>query len=383
MTIIRSLCCWLAILSTASFYPALAESPDVCNDEERNEHSVLCRMMDRLQDPSEAERLVAEIRQFSHEAGLMVEPVESVLDDETQVVASKRKLQGDSSDGIPVVMAHGMGDSCFNSGMQSLTKYASQLLGGVYGTCIPTGDRLHEDTMNGYFLSMDKNVENFAAKVKADPKLAQGFYGIGLSQGNNVIRGYISNYNDPPVLRFISINGVNAGVGAVPYCIPKEANQLSLAAQNMCDLLMEQASKRAYSDFAQKHSFQANYWRDPRPVEKEAYQTYSQLARWNNEVPQVNETLKENWKKTEKFVWVMAEDDEMVWPKEGEHWGAPDPKDPFNRILPMNETEWYQKDLFGLKTAQEAGKNVFESFPGDHLRFADDDFKRWVQTYLK
>lgn len=278
----------------------------------------------------------------------------------------------------------GMGDSCFNDGMQSLTKFASQLLGGVYGTCIPTGDNLHEDTINGYFKSMDDNVEIFAAKVRSDPKLANGFYGIGLSQGNNVIRGYLSMYNDPPVKRFISINGVNGGVGALPYCTPKKgANQLSVTLQSVCDMLMEQASKHAYSDFVQKHSFQANYWRDPRPVEKEAYQTFSQLAQWNNEVSNVNETLKENWKKTDKFVWVMAEDDSLVWPPEGEHWGAPDPADPYENILPMNETEWYQKDLFGLKTAQEEGKNAFESFPGDHLQFKDDDFERWVKTYLK
>ena len=79
----------------------------------------------------------------------------------------------------------------------------------------------------------------------------------------------------------------------------------------------------------------------------------------------------------------FIKDDEMVWPKEGEHWGAPDPNDPFNKVLPMKETEWFQKDLFGLKTAEEAGKNAFESFPGDHLRFSDEDFKRWVITYLK
>lgn len=122
--------------------------------------------------------------------------------------------------------------------------------------------------------------------------------------------------------------------------------------------------------------------RDPRPVERENYLKYAQLAKWNNE-GQINNTLKENWAKTDKFVWVMAEDDGMVWPKEGEQWGAPDPSDPFNNVLPMKETDWYKKDLFGLKTAEEAGKNAFESFPGDHLRFSMEDFDRWVNTYLK
>lgn len=350
-----------------------------CNDEQRDHHAHLCDMLGRVRD--EPDELAAELQAFAREAGILVDPVLESLED----ISEAERLLEEDDDKVPVVLAHGMGDSCFNTGMQSLTKYASQLLGGAYGTCIPTGDTQSEDTINGYFKSMDYNVEVFAEKVRANPKLANGFYGIGLSQGNNVIRGYLAMYNDPPVKRFISINGVNGGVGAVPHCIPKKdgSNELRAKFESICDLLMEQASKRAYNDFAQQHSFQAGYWRDPRPVEKEAYQTYSQLARWNNEIPTVNETLNDNWAKTEKFVWVKAEKDTMVWPPEGEHWGAPDPMDPFKHILPMNETEWYQKDLFGLKTAQEAGKNAFELMPGDHLEFSNDDFKKWINTYLK
>ena len=150
----------------------------------------------------------------------------------------------------------------------------------------------------------------------------------------------------------------------------------------MCDMLMEVASKQAYTEFTQEHSFQANYWRDPRPSAAEAYKTYCQLAQWNNEAEPVNPTLNENWAKTNKFVWVLALQDNMVWPKEGEWWGAPDPNDPFQTVTPMNETEWYQKDLFGVRAAQEAGKNYFESFDGDHLQFGWEDFERWVTTYL-
>jgi palmitoyl-protein thioesterase len=226
---------------------------------------------------------------------------------------------------------------------------------------------------------MDASVDVFAEKVRQNPQLANGFHAIGFSQGNNVIRGYIARYNDPPVDTFLSVNGINAGVGAVPYCRPKELSDST--AMSMCDLLMEQASRGAYNEFSQEHSFQANYWRDARPVEKEAYQKYSQLAQWNNE-GHFNQTLKNNYAKTKQFVWVMATEDGMVWPKEGEHWGAPDPQDPFNRILPMNQTKWYIQDLFGLRTAQESGKNYFESFEGDHLAFTMEDFTRWVQTYM-
>jgi palmitoyl-protein thioesterase len=353
----------------------------------RSEHPVLCHMLDRLHmDP---QGLAAEIQEWADSRGLLVNRNRNANEEHV----AHEPLSNLSSDQLPVVFAHGMGDSCYNSGMQDIVAHTGELLNGVYSTCVPIGATQHEDTTNGYFLNMDAHVDIFAQTVQADPLLKNGFQGIGFSQGNNVIRGYIAKYNNPPVHTFLSINGVNAGTGAVPYCKPTiftddEQQQqqqqlgLGLGLGGMCDLLMEQASRRAYTEWAQEHSFQANYWRDPRPVEKEAYQTFSQLAQWNNEGLVFNQTIKDNWSKTSKFVWVLALQDSMIWPKEGEHWGAPDPNDPFNHILRMNQTEWYQKDLFGLKTAQEAGKNAFETFDGDHLQFTMEDFHKWVETYL-
>ena len=96
----------------------------------------------------------------------------------------------------------------------------------------------------------------------------------------------------------------------------------------------------------------------------------------------MNSTLNENYGKTNRFVWIMAEEDRVVWPPEGEHWGAPNPSDPFDIIDPMNQTEWYRKDLFGLKAADENGKNHFESFSGNHLEFSLEEFDGWVKKYL-
>lgn len=388
-------------------------------DEIRNQHPVLCHMLDKLMnDPS---GLCEEITQWALQHNLLVGYSNDwewndknrvvVAEDENQVATSilrnlrkgylLQDLSSSSSpetSSLPVVFAHGMGDSCYNGGMQRIVNYTSATLGGVYTTCIPIGKNQQEDTSNGYFMNMDASVNLFAEAVSKNPKLQQGFHAIGFSQGNNVIRGYIARYNEPTVDTFLSINGVNGGVGAVPYCIPDLTQTKSISTvqepkerfptvslPSICDLLMEQASKRAYTEFAQQHSFQANYWRDPRLSEKVAYETYSQLASWNNEGLTKNSTYNKNYAKTTKFVWVLATEDGMVWPKEGEQWGAAnsDVDDPFSSpILTMNETEWYKQDLFGLRTAQEQGKNYFESFHGDHLQFTMGDFTKWIQAYL-
>ena len=341
------------------------------------EHPVLCEFLDRLE--ANVEDVASEMTEFAREKNLLVG--EKLNWEANRQEQNEQQLLVE--DQLPVVFAHGMGDSCFNSGMIHIGDHTSELLGGVYVTCVPTGDTKSEDTTNGYFLNMDASVDIFATKIAKDPRLQKGFHAIGFSQGNNVIRGYIARYNTPTVHTFISVNGVNAGEGTVPGCFPNSKGTDTTKLGSFCDLLLEQASKRAYTEFAQEHSFQANYWRDPRESKQEDYHKYSQLARWNNEGPNKNQTLNENFAKSSKFVWIMATDDSMVWPREGEHWGCPDSKDPFESpILPMNETEWYKEDLFGLRKAQESGKNVFETFQGDHLQFTMEDFDRWVTTYL-
>lgn len=367
--------CALLLLYFPLVVTSWSDNHRECDAQERKKHPILCSYTDRVL--SEPEMVSREIHAWADSQGLLVDI--SKAKRSSPPVAVKRRLWEST---VPVVMAHGMGDSCFNDGMQHITAHVSSLLGGVYSTCIPTGKDQHEDTTNSYFLNMDANVYVFAEAVRDDPKLANGFHAIGFSQGNNVIRGYIAMYNDPPVNTFISVNGVNAGVGAVPYCRPKAVEKEETIDFSMCDLLMEQASHRAYTEYAQEHLFQANYWRDPRPVEADAYKTYAQLAQWNNEGHKFNQTLKDNFSKTQKFIWIMAEQDSTVWPKKGEHWCAPDPNEPFHTILPMKETEWYQKDFFGLKTADEAGKNHFLSFDGDHLQFSMQDFDDWITKYL-
>ena len=79
-------------------------------------------------------------------------------------------------------------------------------------------------TSRRFLLNMDKSVDVFAATVRADPNLKNGFNAFGLSQGNNLIHGYQLKYNDPPVVAFISICGINGGVAAFPNCGPSESS---------------------------------------------------------------------------------------------------------------------------------------------------------------
>lgn len=275
---------------------------------------------------------------------------------------------------LPLVFLHGMGDSCFNRGMESITQESGDYM-GVYSTCIPTGDDRVSDTINGFLMSMDKNVDVFAEKVRADPHLANGFNCIGLSQGNNICRGYIQRYNSPLVSTHLSVHGPITGVASLPSCDPSSEKIGSLC-KDLADLL----SKAAYNQKMQDLLFQADYFRDVNFVNTSEYKIYSEMANWNNEGTSVDLTIKENFGKTKKFAMIRAMGDTVVYPNIGEWWGAYD--EDFTTILSMTETTWYKNDLFGLKTADQAGRILFNSTEGNHLEFTTEQLYGWLDLYL-
>jgi palmitoyl-protein thioesterase len=209
---------------------------------------------------------------------------------------------------------------------------------GSYSTCIPTGDNVFSDTINGFLMTMDNSVDVFASKIRADAKLAGGFNAIGFSQGNSLIRGYIQKYNDPPVYNALHVHGTIAGVGACPQCNP--------SGNGICQGIAELLGSLAYNGLVQAILFQANYFRDPTKSTSPAYQQYSELAQWNGEGSSAaNSTYKANFALTKKFVMVKALQDSMVFPNEAEWWGSFGSD--FNTVLTMQETPWYKEDTFG------------------------------------
>ena len=142
--------------------PCASGSPD----ELYAAHPVLCKMMDRVED--NVEGVASEMTEFARKNNLLVGD-EWDWDFSTTAATQQQQQQQQ----LPVVFAHGMGDSCFNSGMVNIGKHTSALLNNVYVTCIPTGDTKTEDTKNGYFLNMDKSVDVFASKIAQDPLLRE------------------------------------------------------------------------------------------------------------------------------------------------------------------------------------------------------------------
>jgi palmitoyl-protein thioesterase len=277
---------------------------------------------------------------------------------------------------LPTVTAHGMGDSCWEPGFASVTRAVAKRTGS-YAKCIPTGNNILSDTINGFLLNMDKSVDVFAEKIRADPELKGGFNAIGFSQGNSLIRGYIQKYNNPPVNAFISVHGTVMGVAAFPSCF-SQGKPLGL----ICKTLAEVLGDLAYNSVVQSILFQANYFRDPARAAGKGYLEHSQIAQWNNEdSTKANATYTANFGQVEKFAMVKAMKDSMVYPNEGEHWGSL-ADGSYGTALAMKDTKFYKQDLFGLKGADAAGKIFYETTPGDHLQFTIAQLESWLDKYF-
>jgi len=275
----------------------------------------------------------------------------------------------------PVVVTHGMGDSCFNPGMKQITADVGTHL-GVYSVCVPGGDNDASDTISGFLVPMDKNVDIFAAKVRNDTNLKDGFDAIGLSQGNSVIRGYIHRYNDPPVRNYLAIHGTVMGVAGFPNCNPAGI------IPGICDTISELCGALAYSPITQNHLFQANYFRDPKRTNSTAYLENSQIAAWNNENPaKVNPLFVKNFGSVKSYNMIQAAKDTMVYPNAGEWWGQFAPGQ-FKTIQTMKETDLFKNNLFGLQTVATAGKVTFNQTAGQHLQFTVEQLEFWIDKYF-
>jgi len=213
---------------------------------------------------------------------------------------------------IPVVLWHGMGDSCCNPlSMGYISKLLRTTLGpDLYVHSLMLGNNVVSDTEHGYFSNMNDLVEEACEKVRNDPKLARGYNAVGFSQGALFIRALAQRCPTPQVFNLVSIGGPQQGIYGLPFCP---------GSTRLCEAVRHLLHYGAYSHTVQRISVQAQYWHDP--YTSEGYRQKSIfLADLNCEHPELpcNATYKEQNTKLKNMVLVKFLRDEMVLPKESE-----------------------------------------------------------------
>ncbi|CAH2039471.1 unnamed protein product, partial [Iphiclides podalirius] len=280
-----------------------------------------------------------------------------------------------SGDPTPIVLWHGMGDTCcYFYSLGSFKLFLERQIAGVYVNSLQIGNSTIDDFDNGYFMHPNKQVEYVCRLLANDPKLAQGFNAIGFSQGAQFLRGVVQRcgHKLPPIKNLISLGGQHQGVYGLPHCGALE--------HTACDYVRKLLNYAAYYSWVQDSLVQATYWHDP--LNEIVYKKQSQfLADINNE-RRINTTYVQNLNRLSSFVLVKFDGDSIVQPRETEWFGFYAPGQA-ERLVTLEETALYKEDRLGLKAMKESGKLIFLSTPGDHLHFEEKWFiEEIIKPYL-
>ncbi|XP_012673850.1 palmitoyl-protein thioesterase 1 [Clupea harengus] len=278
----------------------------------------------------------------------------------------------DSNDTVPLVLWHGMGDSCCNPlSMGSIKKMVEEDVPGIYVLSLMIGQSIIQDTENGFFKDVNEQVAFVCNQLAQDPKLKDGYNAMGFSQGGQFLRAVAQRCPSPPMKNLISVGGQQQGVYGLPRC-PGETSHI-------CDWIRKKLNSGAYTDMVQKHLVQAQYWHDP--LNDDLYKKHSVFLADINQERVLNETYKKNLMALEKFVMVKFLQDTVVDPR-GTEWFGFLKTGQAVETETLQESALYTEDRLGLAQMDKAGKLVFLESDGDHLQFTREWFTAKLLPYL-
>ncbi|NXA03654.1 PPT1 thioesterase, partial [Sapayoa aenigma] len=281
---------------------------------------------------------------------------------------------GPAAAAAPLVIWHGMGDSCCNPlSMGYVQKLVEKKIPGIYVLSLKIGSNLIQDMENSFFMNVNDQVREVCSQLAMDPHLKEGYNAMGFSQGGQFLRAVAQRCPSPPMLNLISVGGQHQGrVYGFPRC-PGESSHI-------CDWIRKTLDLGAYTAAVQEHLVQAEYWHDP--LKEEDYRKNSIFLADINQERGINETYKKNLMALKKFVMVKFLNDTMVDPPVSEWFGFYK-SGQAKETVPLQETSLYKEDRLGLQEMDKAGKLVFLGVKGDHLHFSEEWFDTTLLPFLQ
>uniref|UniRef100_A0A2I3GQY2 Palmitoyl-protein thioesterase 1 n=1 Tax=Nomascus leucogenys TaxID=61853 RepID=A0A2I3GQY2_NOMLE len=228
---------------------------------------------------------------------------------------------------LPLVIWHGMGDSCCNPlSMGAVKKMVEKKIPGIYVLSLEIGKTLME-VRTAFFLNVNSQVTTVCQTLAKDPKLQQGYNAMGFSQGSQFLRAVAQRCPSPPMINLISVGGQHQGVFGLPRC-PGESSHI-------CDFIRKTLNAGAYSKVVQeRYVWLAEKITDLLKVIKRNHFVFVILSQG------INESYKKNLMALKKFVMVKFLNDSIVDPVDSEWFG-------FYRsgqakeTIPLQETSLY------------------------------------------
>lgn len=283
------------------------------------------------------------------------------------------QFDGVQIDSPPVVLWHGMGDSCcFSFSLGRIKKLIENRIPDIYVYSIRLGNNEIEDVENSYFGNINEQIQEVCQQLLKNERLKNGYNAIGFSQGAQFLRAVIQRCPNPPVKNFISLGGQHQGVFGLPNC--------GTLKPKICNYITRMIKYGAYLQAVQGKFIQATYWHDP--YQEEEYKKKSMFMADINNERYINETYKENLQRLRTMVLVKFTNDTIVKPTETEMFGFYKPGQG-SLIQTLEQSDLYREDRLGLKMLHDSGRIHFLNVHGNHLQFTEDWFvDNIIKKYL-
>ncbi|XP_062873404.1 lysosomal thioesterase PPT2-A-like [Trichomycterus rosablanca] len=234
----------------------------------------------------------------------------------------------------PVIIVHGLFD-----GPRQFTKLSEFITQTHPGTSVTTVD-LYDDMSSLKPLWEQVNgFEKVVAPIMQNAK--DGVHLICFSQGGLVCRGLLAKLSKHNVHSLIFLSSPLSGqYGETSYLKNVFPKCLKSKIYHLC-----------YNHLGQKISI-CNFWNDPH--QRVRYlQSSSYLALLNGESKHPNLTeWRENFLNIKKLVLIGGPDDGVITPWQSSLFGFYNSDE---KVVEMKHQQWYQNDVFGLKTLDSEG----------------------------
>jgi len=266
---------------------------------------------------------------------------------------------------LPILCWHGVNDNA--NSCNSPISVAREEIPDLYAVKVQIGDDLAMDEANSILMRANDQVSYVCDLIANDPRLANGYNGIGISQGGLMMRGVVQRCPQPPMRNLVTFGSPHQGVFGVPECEAEVGNAL------LCELVRQLISLGAYEPWIQDLVAPAQYWHDP--FNQTHFLSGSHyLADLNNERESKNATYKEVLAGLENLVLVMWDDDTTIIPKESAHFGFY-ALEQDTEVVDLEDLPLYQEDWLGLASLSNQQKLHKLHLSGDHMDFDWSWFK--------
>jgi palmitoyl-protein thioesterase len=324
---------------------------------------------------------------------------------------------------LPVVLWHGMGDSCCSPhSLGAVAAAIKEELGpGAHVLSLSPGGAPASpaaDVAAGFFGRVDSQVAAACGAIAADARIrAAGAYNaVGFSQGGQFLRAVAqrcggnegrsgeggqqaaaASQRQPALRRLVTLGAQHQGVASLPLCpLPRNA---TAHAWSLCAAAAALAALGADAPGVRTHLVQAQYWKDPAHLA--AYRRLNAfLADINNEhacdapPPTGGEEKAGEEEKAggdpaglptrcpnpayapalaalDRLVLVRFARDATVVPRDSAWFSdVAVGTDGGVRAVPLRETALFKEDWIGLARLDARGGLWFEEAPGGHMQFS-------------